>query len=118
MRYFLLGAIGYPALELLYRQRTHLSMSLAGGLSVLLISQMQRLPLNNLLKAVLCGVGITGIELLCGSIWNRSYAVWDYRQTPLNFRGQVCLPFSLVWCALSYGVLMAMDYLQLAVPMK
>ena len=31
---------------------------------------------------------------------NRSYGVWDYRDMPLNYRGQICLPFFAAWMPL------------------
>lgn len=109
---FLLGAVGYPALELLWRKRTHWSMSLAGGASASLIGQVQKLPLRRGKRALLCGAGITAIEGMCGLIVNRKHQVWDYRREPLNWRGHVCLPFSLMWCGLSYGLLSALDTLE------
>lgn len=47
-----------------------------------------------------CLVGmliITGVELLFGLIFNiiLKEHVWDYSGVPLNFLGQVCVPFSL-----------------------
>lgn len=108
---FLLGALGYPALELLTRGRTHYSMGIAGGLSMLLIRRVTRMQKSLPLRALLCGGGITVIEYLCGRIWNRDYRVWDYRRMPLNWRGQVCLPYTLLWCTLSAGVLWTMEHL-------
>lgn len=110
MKTFLLGAAGYPLLELLYRGRTHYSMAIAGGISTCLISRVSRLHAPLLAKAGLCGLGITGVELLCGQVWNRSHAVWDYSRMPLNYRGQICLPFTLVWCALSAGALLTLQH--------
>ncbi len=109
MKLFFLGAIGYPALELLYRQRTHWSMALAGGAACSLIGRIGRMRAPRVTRALLCGAGITGVEYLVGCLWNRDYSVWDYRDAALNWQGQVCLPFSLVWCALSYGMLYVMD---------
>lgn len=106
---FLLGAAGYPMLELLYRRRTHYSMSLAGGLSAMLIGKVSRTAIPRVAKPLVCAAGITGIEALCGSIWNREHQVWDYRHVPLNWRGQVCLPYSLLWCGLSAGLLGYLD---------
>lgn len=111
LRTFLLGALGYPALEVLTRGRTHYSMGLAGGASTLLIRRVGRLHQGLAVRSALCGAGITAIEYVCGRVWNRRYRVWDYRQMPLNFRGQVCLPYTLLWCGLSAGVLAAMDAL-------
>ncbi|MBQ8556248.1 MAG: hypothetical protein IJ438_10320 [Clostridia bacterium] len=110
LRTFLLGAVGYPALELLTRGRTHYSMAIAGGASTLLIRHLSRLPIGRGKRAILCGLGITGIEYACGRLWNRSYRVWDYRSMPLNWRGQICLPYTLLWCGLSAGLLTVIDF--------
>lgn len=103
---FLFGALGYPLLELAYRRRTHYSMSIAGGLSMLLIRRISNMRCRWPVKALLCGAGITGIEYLCGIIWNRRYTVWDYRREPLNYRGQICLRFTAMWCLLSSAVML------------
>lgn len=108
---FLLGALGYPALELAYRGRTHYSMALAGGTSAVLIGRIRRLPLSFPTRTVLCGLSITGVEYLCGCIWNKDYQVWDYRSAPLNYRGQLCLPFALLWCGLGAGLMATLDLL-------
>ena len=106
---FLLGAIGYPVLEILYRGRTHYSMAVAGGAAALLTVAVRKLPVRLPAKAALCGLGITGIEYACGMAWNRHYRVWDYRRVPLNVKGQVCLPYTLLWCVLSGAVIAALD---------
>ena len=38
LKTFLVGAVGYPALEMLWRRRTHPSMALAGGAGMALQS--------------------------------------------------------------------------------
>jgi uncharacterized membrane protein len=50
---------------------------------------------------VAAAVVITALELGCGLLVNRRYQVWDYRHLPLNYHGQICLPFSLLWVPLS-----------------
>ena len=102
---FMTGAIGYPLLELAYRKRTHYSMAIAGGLAACMIRRVGATNYNPATQAALCGLGITGIEWLCGMIWNRHHQVWDYRHVPLNYRGQICLPYTLLWCGLSACVL-------------
>ena len=106
---FALGAVGYPLLELATRRRTHYSMALAGGLSTLLIRGLSRTSMRHATQALLCGAGITAIEYGCGRVWNRDFRVWDYRRVPLNWRGQVCLPYSLLWCGLSAAALKVMS---------
>lgn len=110
-RIFTLGAIGYPLLELMYRGRTHYAMAIAGGTSALLADAIRKRPGSLAKKAMLTAAGITAIELACGAVWNRDYQVWDYRNIPLNWKGQICLPYSLLWCGLSAGLIRLLDLL-------
>ena len=101
---FLLGGSAYVGLELLWRGRSHRSMFLAGGLCLLLIGQLEetdpKLPLP---LRLLAGAGIiTAVELGMGLLFNRDYSVWDYRDMPGNWLGQICLPFCLLWIPVSF----------------
>lgn len=98
LKSFLLGAVGYPAIELLCRGRTHPSMAMAGGLSAVAFHRISRMNRGLLWKSLLGGLAVTLTEAACGLIWNRRHSVWDYRRMPFNWRGQVCLPYSLLWC--------------------
>ena len=94
-------------LEILWRGWTHSSMFFAGGSCFLLLGKLNetRPPLSLPLRA-LAGAGIiTSVELLTGLLANRSYTVWDYRNVPLNFHGQICLPFTLLWVPVSLGAM-------------
>ncbi len=104
---FLFGSAGYPLIELLWRGRTHPAMALAGGVSLCGLKKLHKRSKNRPLwqASLLGGLMITGIEYLIGSRWNRRYRIWDYRRQPLQFRGQICLGYSLAWCALSAVVL-------------
>ena len=102
---FLLGGGGYVGLELLWRGRSHVSMFAAGGICFLLLGRLQRTRLAPTLQCVLGAVIITAVELLTGLLVNRTYRVWDYRQMPFNFLGQICLPFSLLWLPVSLGAM-------------
>lgn len=94
---FCTGGLGYVALELLWRGRSHGSMFLAGGSSFLLLGKLGQATDRPALRA-LGGAGIiTGVELAAGLVFNRRHTVWDYRQLPYNIKGQICLPFSLLW---------------------
>ena len=101
MGWFCMGAVAYPLLELAWRGRTHASMALAGGLSGTVLGQLTRSRRPLWVRALLGGGCVTAIELAVGMIWNRHHRVWDYRRMPLNWRGQICLPYSLVWCGFS-----------------
>ena len=53
---------------------------------------------------------ITLLELVCGLLVNRSYRVWDYRHMPMNFLGQICLPFTLLWVPVSLVAMLLYDW--------
>ena len=78
-------------------------MFFAGGACFLLLGKLKTLrPRLNLPLRGIVGAGIiTMVELIAGLLCNRSYGVWDYRHMPLNYRGQICLPFSLLWVPIS-----------------
>ena len=96
---FLLGAVIYNLVEVIFRGYTHWSMSVAGG-PVLLIFYLLS----------------DWLELIAGVIFNilLRQDVWDYSNMPLNFLGQICLPFSAVWFILYFPA----EYLCLALKRK
>lgn len=98
---FALGGGAYVGLELLWRGRSHLSMFVAGGLTFLLLGKLRKIKLPRQMKPVAGAALITGVELGMGLLVNRDYRIWDYRSVPLNYRGQICLPFSLLWIPVS-----------------
>ena len=110
---FCAGGIAYVGLELLWRGRSHISMFVTGGACFLLLGklgkQKPRLPLP--VRGCMGALVITSAELLAGLLVNRSYTVWDYRQVPLNFFGQICLPFSLMWIPVSLAAMYIYDRL-------
>ena len=82
---FLAGALGYPALEILWRVNRDLAR---GSLGLRLLTS--------------CGI-ITLTELLFGAVFNiwLGMDVWDYSDLPCQFLGQICLPYALLWGLLS-----------------
>jgi len=96
---FCLGGGAYCGLELLWRGRSHSSMFLLGGLCFSLIGWMtDRLWRFALWLRMVCGAAmVTVLELGTGLLVNRDYSVWDYRDVPYNYRGQICLSYSLLW---------------------
>lgn len=80
-------------------------MFAAGGVCFLLLGGLEeaepRLP-----QPARCVVGagvITMVELAAGLLCNRSFSVWDYRDLPGNFCGQICPQFTLLWMPLAFG---------------
>jgi uncharacterized membrane protein len=58
----------------------------------------------------MAGAGIiTMVELAAGLIFNRDYSVWDYRDQPGNYMGQICPAFSVIWIAAAALVLLIYD---------
>lgn len=108
---FYIGGTVYMLVEFAFRGWSHGSMFLAGGTCFLLLGKLMRLqPRLPLLPRVLLGaVVITAVELAAGLLVNREYRVWDYRNTPFNFYGQICLPFSLLWIPIAFGAMELYD---------
>lgn len=109
-----LGGMTYASLELLWRGRTHGSMFALGGLCFLLIGRLGhvRPPLPVPLRALAAAGIVTMLELGCGLLVNQEYAVWDYRQMPMNFHGQICLPYTLLWVPVSLAAIWLYDALE------
>ena len=99
---FAAGGGAYVALELLWRGRSHGSMFLAGGLCMMLVGRLGNKKLPLLTRLLLGTLIITAVELATGLLVNRRYTVWDYRDMPFNFLGQICPQFCLLWLPLSW----------------
>ena len=111
---FYLGGILYAAMELSWRGWSHSSMFLLGGLCFLLLGKLGRIPnpLPLFPRALVGALVVTMLELGCGLLINRSYQVWDYRNVPMNFHGQICLPFTALWIVISLVAFFLYDQLE------
>lgn len=109
---FYLGGMCYAGLELLWRGFTHWSMFLLGGLCFVLVGNLKRLRPKRALpfRMTEAALLITLLELGCGLLVNRTYRVWDYRHMPMNFLGQICLPFTLLWVPVSFAAMLLYDW--------
>lgn len=102
---FAVGGLSYVGIELLWRGRSHESMFFAGGSCFLLLGRLSK-KIDYAPAQALGGAGIiTGVELLTGLAANRNFQVWDYRGMPFNYRGQICLCYSLLWIPLSLAAI-------------
>lgn len=114
----LLGGFGYCTIEIIYRGRTHYSMFFAGAVvlaSFYYISKNTQLTFIQ--KCLVGALIITLLELVLGIWFNLILKenVWNYSNVPLNFMGQICLPFSLIWLVLSGAVFKVMEKAELLV---
>ena len=112
---FLMGGMIYFAIEIAFKGDSHWSMFIVGGMAFLLIG-----GINNyfdhgmpLVQQMLCSaVIITFLELVSGLIVNvwLELGVWDYSNIPLNFMGQICFRFFLIWYFLSLAGIFLDDF--------
>ena len=108
---FYLGGSAYMTLEFLWRGRSHGSMFLLGGGCFLTLGWLQKhLPLPIWAKLPLGAAAITALELGTGLLVNRDYGVWDYRQMPYHYLGQICPNYSLLWVPGSFGGMLLYDW--------
>ena len=106
---FYLGGGVYMTLEFMWRGYSHWSMFLLGGLCFLLLGQLGKWELPLWSKVILGAGMITALELGMGLLVNRDFTVWDYRTMPYNYRGQICLNFSLLWIPASLAAMRLYD---------
>ena len=112
-----IGGLIYVLIEFAFRGRSHWTMFIVGGLCFWLIGLINEvipweMPLWK--QCIIGAVIVTAVEFLSGCIINLwlGWNVWDYSNMPLNFLGQVCLPFSLLWVLLSAVAILLDDYLR------
>ncbi len=103
---FLIGAIGYGLLEILWRGRTHISMLVTGGVCLCAMKKICAVRRTVVQNALRCAAFITLTELAVGLVVNKflSLKVWDYSKERGNILGQICPRFSAAWFALSLPV--------------
>lgn len=114
---FLIGGLIYICIELLYRGDTHWSMAVVGGFAFIccgLINELLNWKTPLWKQSVIGGVVITVLELISGIILNLilKWDVWDYTNYKINLLGQICLPFSFIWCLLAMVAIILDDYLR------
>lgn len=114
---FFFGGLVYYLIEILWRGYSHWTMIILGGLCFVVVGLINNiLPWNMVieLQALIGAVLITSLEFVVGLIVNVNlgWDIWDYSNVPFNFLGQICLPFSLLWYALSIVVIFTDDYIR------
>lgn len=108
----LTGGFTYVMIELLYRGYSHWTMFFVGGICFILIGLINEVlsyetPLW--IQSLISGLIVTIVEFFSGCIINLWFKldVWNYSDLPFNILGQVCLPFTIIWCLIGLiGVLL------------
>lgn len=101
---FIIGALCYWAIELLYRGFTHWTMPITGGFCFIIIYAIANFSPETLWqKWIMSASCICTIEFLVGALVNivLGWSVWDYSALPYNLLGQICVQFSVYWLVLS-----------------
>ena len=114
---FLIGGAVYFGIECLWRGWSHWTMFILGGLCFVIIGGLNEFYGWEMPFWKQCLIGaavITALEFAVGMMVNKwlGWAIWDYSHLPLNICGQICLPFSLIWVALSGVAVVVDDYLR------
>lgn len=106
---FSIGAICYAVIEILWRQYTHWTMAVTGGICFsILYNAYNHFKSLNLFKK--CAIGasvITSVEFMVGvvvNIWQK-WSVWDYSELRFNLLGQVCVLYTGLWFLLSVPII-------------
>ncbi len=113
----LIGGGMYVLLELAWRQRSHWTMFLLGGLCFIGIGLINELiPWDMpLWQQVIIGASIvTALEFLTGCIANLwlGWDIWDYSALPGNVLGQICPQFFVLWMPVALAAIVLDDWLR------
>ena len=105
LTYFIFGSTLYGLIEIAYRNRTHWSMLIVGGIAFYAIYAISYNFSGKSLfvKCVISALFITMLELFTGIIVNIIFKmnVWDYHNIPFNILGQICPAFTFLWFLIS-----------------
>lgn len=114
---FWFGGATYVAFEVLWRGYSHWTMLLLAGILFIIIGLLNEIWNWNLkfrYQVLIATVIATILELFTGLIVNvcLGWNVWDYSNIPFNFLGQICLPYTFLWIALSAVAIILDDVLR------
>ena len=113
----LCGGCAYFLIEMAWRGHSHWTMAVLGGVCFVLIGDINEfIPWNMplILQGAIGSGIVTVLELVSGIILNLwlGLGIWDYSNMPFNLLGQICLPFTLLWVALSIVAVVLDDWLR------
>lgn len=114
---FIIGGAVYIFIEILWRGYSHWTMFILGGICFItlgLINEILSWETPIWKQMIIGSLIITSLEFITGCIVNLwlGFNVWDYSNLPLNILGQVCLPFSILWCFISLIGIVLDDYIR------
>jgi len=79
-----------------------------------LLNESVNIKMSFVSQMVLSTFIITGLELITGLIVNvwLGWDIWDYSDLPYNFKGQICLLYSVLWFFASSVAIVMDDFLR------
>ena len=112
---FVTGGLVYCGIELMWRERTHISSFIMGGTAILVVGGLNEgydwdMPVWY--QMLLSSLFITAMEYVVGINFNTDYHIWDYRELWLNVDGQICLGYSLLWGLLGLVGILLDDFIR------
>lgn len=119
---FFVGSIGGFFLELFYRKVVFKNWIKPGvfkgfylplyGMGLVICYCCYLLPVWLVFRLILAVLCLTFIELMCGFIFIKGFKIplWDYSNQFLNYKGLICLKFSLFWLMLVCLAFLLFDY--------
>lgn len=119
---WLTGAVMYFFMEILIRGYSHISMFICGGMAFFVIDKLwwsiRKMNYSIMLKVIMVmmigSCVITALEYITGVIVNIKFGldVWDYSELRFNYRGQICMIYSILWSVLSAGCIVVSEILR------
>lgn len=111
---FLFGFMAYITIEVCYRGYSYPLMGICGGIAVLLIDKINNKiswDTDILIQGACGSLIITFFEFVIGELFLNGVlpVMWDYSNVFLNYKGIICLPFSLIWVVLSIVAVIIAD---------
>lgn len=111
---FLFGFMAYITIEVCYRGYSYPLMGVCGGIAIVLLDQINNKvswDVDILLQGVIGSLIITFFEFVIGNLFLKGYlpVMWDYSNLWMNYKGIICLPFSLAWIGLSIVAVIIAD---------
>lgn len=113
---FAIGFSVYITMEVIFRGYSFPIMGLCGGVAIVVLDKINdriSWDIDLFIQGLIGSAFITIMEYIIGCLSLAGYLpmMWDYSHLPLNYKGIVCVPFSLLWIVLSIiAILMADAY--------
>lgn len=108
--------MGYITIECCFRGYSFPAMGLCGGLVFVLLDKINNeisWDTDILIQGIMGSALITFLELIIGemTLHGLIQPMWNYANLPLNYKGIICLPFSIIWICLSIVAIVVADYI-------